>query len=1022
MQRNALCEKTRIKELASCQYLFLLSGFCILLLGWGSGSSLAQGYHAKTQRFTIGEGLSHNHVHAVAKDQRGLIWIGTKYGLNRFDGQRFKVFTINEGLQHNTVNMLHPDGDRLWLYYFNEDLVEKGRYKVDVFDPLTEQVWPWQEYFADRLPFDWDNVAAINPVDDGVLYELFDGQLFGYREGKFMAIAKDSLAGFHLWPGSSLITLDSERGDSLRVAIYPDLGKQSDFSVSLPDLTFNGFGLFEDTNAYLLCHYSVALKYEYLKNSGKRQVDVYRIDPRGQPEHLFNLRGVDYEGVKWLPGLRLFWVKHQQADLLLNQLGDTVGMLQAPLPFKRAISAYDQGEGILWQPTDQGLAQIVISPNKFQNILFGHERDIPFRDISRVGDFLYLSGDEAVLRMDSTGRTEKVLGNGLGHFVDSAGVLWTVNGHTLYTYDCRSGKDDHRYLTHQINEIWALYKDREHGLWMGQGGLMRYDLQRGTFEPLDYRAFPDFAHAIVYHFAPYADGQQLLCTTNGLYLLDIAQRRITARYWSGGEGRYKLPADDFRHLYHDREAGKYWLATGSKGLVAWQPATGQAQNYPLLRGITNVVHGVYADGLGFLWMSTESGLVQYQMSTGRFKIYTVDDGLKTNEFNRISHFQDKDGTLYFGSINGLTRFHPKDFVSEFDRRPDAVPIIIEARQYLGSSQRETLVTQKLLQDRQLTVLPSDRYIKLWLGLTQCQWAVEASYQYRIPGYQDGWTSIIGNEILFGGLPYGRQTIEVRALLPSGQFTHQALTIPIRMVRPIYLRWWFAMLSLMSVAGFFYALYSYRLYQFKQRQKLRTEIATDLHDDVGSLLSRLSMQAEMIKYVSKERAEEILNDLINTSQSSIDTIRDIIWSIDARNDTGQDILLRMEQQLEEWLTPLDIGYALDAKRFTQTKPLDYEMRQHVFFIFKEAINNTIKHSNAQVVRVTMIYEKRFFQMAIREEAHHSDTESQRRQRMPSSKPAKAGTGIKNMHHRARQISARLEIDDRSAYRITLTKEW
>ena len=303
-----------------------------------------------------------------------------------------------------------------------------------------------------------------------------------------------------------------------------------------------------------------------------------------------------------------------------------------------------------------------------------------------------------------------------------------------------------------------------------------------------------------------------------------------------------------------------------------------------------------------------------------------------------------------------------------------------------------------------------------MGLDNYTWSSEAIYSYKIQS-DTAWTTIKENELTLGRLPYGNQILEIRALLPNGQFANTILDIPIEVIRPFYLTIWFVLLCISVVAGIFYAIYRYQILQYQKRQEMRTRIASDLHDDVGSLLSRLAMQAEMIKYVSKERADAIVDEIVNTSRSSIDTMRDLIWAIDARNDTQADIFLRMEEQLEETLAPAGIDYSMNTNRVTNKQPLPPEDRQNIFFIFKEAINNSVKHSNAEAILVNITYSKNLFRLDIKERLPEDAAVDASSGKLTSKK---SGHGMQNMEMRAKRIGAELVVNTENGYHIRVNK--
>ena len=367
---------------------------------------------------------------------------------------------------------------------------------------------------------------------------------------------------------------------------------------------------------------------------------------------------------------------------------------------------------------------------------------------------------------------------------------------------------------------------------------------------------------------------------------------------------------------------------------------------------------------------------------------------------------------------GLLEFN---FTEASTQLPTAVPVVVEVQQYVGKSRQLENRTTDFYEKGSLTLRPEDRFISLKLSISQqAQLQPATRFYYRLKNKQSHWLQISDNVLVLGNLPYGRPIVQLKAVgVGSGE--SRILEVPVLVGKPYFLQGWFIAGCVSLVLTFFYGLYRYQLAQYRKSQSMRTQIAADLHDEMGALLSRLTFQSEMVKYVAPGRITQILQDIAATSRYALDMMRDIVWSIDARNDANDNIILRMEKQLEEMLTPAGIHYSIDSRSVMSHHPILPEVRQDVFFIFKEAITNIVRHGKPHQVSVRLQHNYSFFQLEIRELYVETDPLLPQEELGPKSK--KSGSGLQNMRFRAERIKAELSITpSRSGYTVVLTKKW
>jgi signal transduction histidine kinase len=185
-------------------------------------------------------------------------------------------------------------------------------------------------------------------------------------------------------------------------------------------------------------------------------------------------------------------------------------------------------------------------------------------------------------------------------------------------------------------------------------------------------------------------------------------------------------------------------------------------------------------------------------------------------------------------------------------------------------------------------------------------------------------------------------------------SHPAL-VSFRILPPVWQRWWFLLLASLGAVGLAYIGYKYRLNQLLELERVRTRIATDLHDDIGSSLSRMAILSEVLKQdkaVMPAASVERLTDIAETSRGLVDTMSDIVWSIDPRRDDLRNVIFRVRQFSSDVLEAKKIKWSLEVAPELERIKLTPEQRRHLFLIFKEALTNIARHSNCSTVSLTI----------------------------------------------------------------------
>jgi len=216
--------------------------------------------------------------------------------------------------------------------------------------------------------------------------------------------------------------------------------------------------------------------------------------------------------------------------------------------------------------------------------------------------------------------------------------------------------------------------------------------------------------------------------------------------------------------------------------------------------------------------------------------------------------------------------------------------------------------------------------------------------------------------------------------------------------PWYRTWWFRFILIAAISAVLYSIYRYRVNRLLAVERLRVKIASDLHDDVGATLSKISMYTELIQSEKNlEESQSMLRQIGSMSRDMVNTMSDIVWSIDARNDHVGNLTDRMQDFAHSVLGKKKINVQFDFSDIDGQAKLRTEVKQNVYLIFKECINNIVKHSGAEAVVVSLKTDRKSIHLMIRDNGKGLDGSG-----------SKSGHGLRNLEMRAKQIKGDIKI--------------
>ena len=258
---------------------------------------------------------------------------------------------------------------------------------------------------------------------------------------------------------------------------------------------------------------------------------------------------------------------------------------------------------------------------------------------------------------------------------------------------------------------------------------------------------------------------------------------------------------------------------------------------------------------------------------------------------------------------------------------------------------------------------------------------------------------------------GHYVFEVKASNNDGVWNDKPVTIAVIITPPWWQTWWFYTLCFLVACGIMYVIYRIRIQQILKLYRLRSSIAKDLHDDVGSALSSIALLSN-ISQKAKTNAglqpEEIFSRIGDTSKRMIDLMDDIVWSVNPDNDRFSNMLVRMREYAVEMLESKNIDFSFHIAEEIDELRIPMQMRKDYFLIFKEAINNLAKYSECSNAYISIKKENKNIVTVIIDNGKGFDLQI-----------INSGNGLKNMQQRAASIKAKLNIETAEGKGTTIT---
>lgn len=627
-------------------------------------------------------------------------------------------------------------------------------------------------------------------------------------------------------------------------------------------------------------------------------------------------------------------------------------------------------------------------------------------------------------------------------FRSSNGDWWLLSDESLARYsgvstiDQLEGRKPTKIYTKddglKASGTFQIYEDKAGNIWVASRGVSSegHGLNRLLKGQERFEFFGE-AHGYpkgksASSFAEDRNGNLWITFYDGGGIVRFNGEKFEPINMSGSE-----PPKDILTDVHIDATGRLWVSSSGSGVFTIDD-TSAAE--PVLRSydtfgrpISRNVRTITEDKFGRIYLGTARGVDRLSPETGFIKHFSVSDGLASDFV--VDSFRDKNDDLWFATPNGVSRLMP---VPDEVRTPPEV--------YIGAVRIASVVqpvSQLGVKDLdKAELVHTDNNLQLeFFGLDFCA-GETLRYQYRLDGADQDWSApTVLTTVTFANLEPGAYRFQVRAVNTDGAVSESPATLAFKIMPPIWQRWWFLGLSALAVSGIVVGFFRYRTARLvevnaaleearraeerlrrsreerlMELERVRSRIATDLHDDIGASLTQIAILSEVAQAGGGNgngNATEPLTKITQVSNELVGTMSDIVWSINPSKDHLSDLTQRMRRFAADVLSQKGVKVRFSSPETSDTISLNSNVRREVFLVFKEAINNVAKHSEAANVEVDLGVSESEVLLAIRDDGKGFKVEPPSFEDTFTSE-GNSGNGIPSMSKRAKEMGGTFEI--------------
>lgn len=1016
--------------------------------------------------YTIADGLARDYINRIKQDSHGFIWFCTNEGISRFDGYGFTNYGVSDGLPDRVVNDCVETRDGALLFATSSGLAEFNptasnsnghHFAVVPLDPEEKSIWVRRiaedesgavwcgtatgVYRLTRGANGWrdagnrpnsqlvDFVPSVNTLafdrrgvlwigTDTGLYRLFsNGTLEHYT-------TQNGLSG----AGIGALLLDRDG----RMWIGTNDGLT--LSVSDPRPNERIAARVYTTRDGLLYSFVSAL---CQSSDGRLWVGTrgglnLLVDPKSN-------NGFSFRGYTTAQGLRnvKIWDITEDRDHNLWLGAESGGAMKIP---HAGFTSYFEADGLgngrisqLFSDRQGGFYVVADGAENLVPVIARFDGHGFIRESPNLPPKTELTwGWNNLIVQDRKGDWWIPTARGLYRFTGNKSFSELATAKPARVYNMKDGMS--------ANSVFRLFEDARGDLWFS------------TLDSSSSRSVHRWERSSDKIFVYLPQEHDIPAAASTAFANDSAGN-LWMGFYTGGVCRYSsgrftqftekdgVPAGFVRDMLVDSKK-RLWIATNGGLSRVDNPLADKPLfvNYTVKQGLAvNQVTAVIEDQWGQIYLGTGRGLDRLDPDSGKIKHYTTADGLGDNFVNVA--LRDSQGALWFGTYRGLSRFRP-----ERDQPLSPPEIIISGLKVAGDRQTISEFGETEVLIPELSYWQNQVQID-FLSISYAPGDI-LRYQFKLEGSRTDWSVPADQRtITLANLTSGSYRFLVRAVNSDGTVSPMPATVAFKILAPFWLRRWFVGLVVLLVLGILYSFYRYRTARLREinaalaetqhaeealgrsrterlaeLERVRARIATDLHDDIGSSLTQISILSEVAHQKAVEndgsnRAAPIAR-IIDISNELVDTMSDIVWAINPRKDHLSDLLQRMRRFASDLFTARRIAFQFRVPDSERDIELGANVRREVFLIFKESVNNVVKHSACTHAAIEFQIHGDWLVLTVGDNGRGFDSTIDHSAAVILS-PIGGGNGLPGMRKRAQEMGGQFEIASRPGEGTTAT---
>ncbi|GEM_PF-6394221 len=1014
--------------------------FLLIFLFFLSQTLVGQEGKLRFERITEKDGLSHAFCKTMVQDSTGFLWFATFRGLDRYDGKTIRAFMYDPRNEHSL-----PDNNVRTLFIDSKKRLLVGTDKgLSVYDPRTCAIHPLTVNGKPVLP-PGTPVMCMKEDRSGNLWT-------GSKEGLWRISLKTGQATQFLSSPSDTHSLSSHRIRALLVDSRNTLWVGTNRGVNRFDATSGRFirymsdgskrepihhnlitSLFEDKQGRIWVGTNGGGFEVYLREQNRFKQYNNDVQKNKNPYNLISncilCLYEDHEGNFWVGsenGLMLFDRERERITTFQHDPLDEYSLLD-----NIVMTVTEDRSQNLWVTTTAGVSKRIRMPKGFGFIYdSSHSADYPNLNniyeivVSHDGNLLlgtrdagfrsYSPATGSFIQYPADYNKEHALTSKLAWSVleDRDSTVWigtgwglnyrTVRGTTFNRYD----PNDPSYPLPGSN---VLYSIQDHGgtIWFGtENGVAAYHPVTKQWKRWKESAQGNERLAGKYVDCLFEDSKNRLwlILDNRLFLFDRSTNAFV-EYSQHVNRLLPFPVHEFLILTESR-TGTLLFGTDF-GLLEVNLQSSIATLLTKEHGLPdNVVVSVVEDNNGNVWASTFKGVAFWDRRSNSIFTFNEESGLDNTSFSPGTVCKAKDGTLYFGTMNGIISVHPSE-VSMNQNKPNVV-----FTSYRVFNKEVVLDPDIAVRDR-LDIQYTDYLIAFDIAALEFTAPRKNQFAYKLEGFDRTWIDN-GNErvITYANLAPGNYTLRVKATNNDGIWNEQGASLEITIIPPFWRTWWFLTLSILLIGGTASGLlrsryvhlnrakqereaFSHRLMERTEEERKR--ISSELHDSIGQQLLIIKNTSDLGSMKSKtlEDSQKRFQDISTLSETTVKQLREISYNLRPAEIDRFGVWQAIQSLVQRVEETTSLRMVVDFE------PVDAELTKetemHIFRIVQESMNNIIKHSRATEVTIRMVRKEASLHLMISDDGKGFTQRSRR------------GLGFTSMEARASAIQAHLSIE-------------